>query len=1004
MKQRNGTDAGSRMTLPFNSDYAVNRPHSPRRENSLVSAVNGYSRGIEGHPTVVMESSAGSDFETKFEVLNVIGRGGMGVVLRVRHRELDQFRAVKLVYQEALQGNPKALERFRQEAMIVSRLSHPNIVQAFDFDYTDLGAPYLVMEYLEGESLAQLIDRRRSLSLRQLLQMLTGVADALDKVHALGIVHRDLKPANLMLTTAGRLKILDFGISHVDQDVSITRAGEVIGTPLYMAPEQLTQHAVNRKADIYALASVVHELLLGRPVFEAEDPNTLRHLILNQAVTYTEYDRQLLPHHVIAALEKGLAKQPAKRFNTAWDLVVALAGKEYSSSITRWRQSYSSVQGDPGVVLEPEGKWYRPQLQNRKTLAAVWGFLGVVTAVLLVLASWERHQGEVVIDDRLPTIGVLDAVVEMDGEDKAWLEKAVAQLGGRYLSMDTRTRSIIPLDQLPPEPEIGAPSGRSDWLNSASSGHMLSHVVGFRLARRQNEYCIELSLYDARSGATIWQDQVSGSGFEQALETVTWRLYRAVQTKRRWSDWLFGVKGDCAGDHDTCEWAKMAEHAFSQGLFSRIDRLKPVLLANPQHAFVSVALDYLRCNVTGAPGSCRFNPHATPLLLEPDSDRERLSLALSSTGQNGQVVKRELCKMVDSPDQLVRNVARVVGRELSCLDETDGICSRFDSFFDRLSCVAESERDDDAKTAARYLDEACQLEIGHQMVLSVVSSVPARRSLENATSWLRRSALRHGQKSPAVARSMFRYHMILGHGTDALIWARRSARPLRRESLALQLDGWLRGGVERSAMWLRQRYAVSRTENSDRFVYDVRNSIQPIVLTGSSELAAVWLNALGPTSRYKGILAQAIAFVRAIEAADRDGCESYRDPGHPLTLEGLYYCGWFDQIVLHSRHRRSPEYVHRVGAFLVADAHLHSGRLRTAEQAFVDLIADPLVRIENPVASILGLERLARLAREQRDENLSRTYYNAFLESWSGLDVPLVEHISALEFVSANRR
>jgi serine/threonine protein kinase/tetratricopeptide (TPR) repeat protein len=202
----------------------------------------------------------------RYEIESLIGRGGMGMVFLARHRELGSHVAIKVLPPEIAE-NPDLLARFKREAALTARLSHPNIVPVFAFDVRDSLA-YLVMPYVDGVTLETLLRERGKLERDEVLKLLREVGSAIGFAHARGIVHRDIKPANLLLETeTGRWLVADFGIAHVAsaEDTVLTQTGAAIGTPAYMAPEQMGSAAdVDGRADLYALAAVAFEALCGQ--------------------------------------------------------------------------------------------------------------------------------------------------------------------------------------------------------------------------------------------------------------------------------------------------------------------------------------------------------------------------------------------------------------------------------------------------------------------------------------------------------------------------------------------------------------------------------------------------------------------------------------------------------------------------------------------------------------------------------------------------------------------
>ena len=203
-----------------------------------------------------------------------LGRGGMGSVYEASHVRLPRRYAVKLLKADFVHDRD-VFDRFRREAEIASSLGHDNIVEVFDFNFSDDGQPYMVLELLQGEDLAARLERGGPLNLQQMLQMLRQVASALEAAHARGIVHRDLKPSNLFLCKRpGKeelLKVLDFGISKVLHTPSMaTQTGAILGTPNYMSPEQALgkQSEIDGRTDVFALGAIVYECLTGQRAFE----------------------------------------------------------------------------------------------------------------------------------------------------------------------------------------------------------------------------------------------------------------------------------------------------------------------------------------------------------------------------------------------------------------------------------------------------------------------------------------------------------------------------------------------------------------------------------------------------------------------------------------------------------------------------------------------------------------------------------------------------------------
>jgi serine/threonine protein kinase len=219
-----------------------------------------------------------------YEILSAIGAGGMGEVYRARDTRLDRIVAVKVLPDHAA-ARPELRERFEREARTVASLNHAHICTLYDIGHQD-GTDYLVMEYLEGETLAERL-KKGPLPLTQALQYAIEIADALDKAHRRGVTHRDLKPGNIMLTKSGT-KLLDFGLAKLraspaasslsqlpTANDSLTAQGTIVGTLQYMAPEQLEGGEADARTDIFAFGVVVYEMVTGKKAFEGKSQASL---------------------------------------------------------------------------------------------------------------------------------------------------------------------------------------------------------------------------------------------------------------------------------------------------------------------------------------------------------------------------------------------------------------------------------------------------------------------------------------------------------------------------------------------------------------------------------------------------------------------------------------------------------------------------------------------------------------------------------------------------------
>ncbi len=275
----------------------------------------------------------------------------MGVVVAARHEELGQLVAIKFVRDQAL-GNAEAVERFLREARAAVKLRSEHVARVLDVGKLESGAPYMVMEFLEGSDLSQVLDTDGPMPLVKAAALVLQACEAVAEAHAAGIVHRDLKPQNLFLTrTVGgfpKLKVLDFGVSKAtgltsDGRGALTRTSAMLGSPLYMAPEQMrSSRDVDARVDIWALGVVLYELLTCRWPFEAESMPELCLKVVAEPPTSLATRRPDVPAGLVAVVERCLEKDPAKRFPAVSELAHALEPFASSPSLAAPRASQMS--------------------------------------------------------------------------------------------------------------------------------------------------------------------------------------------------------------------------------------------------------------------------------------------------------------------------------------------------------------------------------------------------------------------------------------------------------------------------------------------------------------------------------------------------------------------------------------------------------------------------------------------------------------------------------------
>jgi eukaryotic-like serine/threonine-protein kinase len=278
--------------------------------------------------TMVAAVEKGKLFGGRYEIGDVLGRGGMGIVYRAHDRQLDEQVALKVLRRDVVSDDPTLLDRFKQEIKLARRITHRNVLRTHDFGDAD-GTPYISMEYLDGVTLKDLVASKGALPVGVGLRIAKQACQGLEAAHRQGVVHRDIKPQNmLILPESGELKIMDFGIARVSEvkggEGGLTSDGVVMGTPDYMPPEQAQGKPADFRSDVYALGVVLFEVFTGRLPFSGDTPMAV---VLNHIQVPPPDPRSVnpaIPEELSAILLRCLEKDPAKRFSQVAEIQRAL--------------------------------------------------------------------------------------------------------------------------------------------------------------------------------------------------------------------------------------------------------------------------------------------------------------------------------------------------------------------------------------------------------------------------------------------------------------------------------------------------------------------------------------------------------------------------------------------------------------------------------------------------------------------------------------------------------
>ena len=902
------------------------------------------------------------EFGRKFEVEGVIGSGGMGTVIKVRHKALGQVRAIKLLNAVREGVDTKAFERLRREAIIASDLSHPSVVRVFDFDVTAQGSPYIVMEHLEGTDLERLIAKRGRLGLDETVRILAGVANALDEVHRHGVTHRDLKPANIFVTNTGVTKILDFGISHADRSrLRLTNTGEVMGTPVYMAPEQLRGEGVGPWSDIYALAAVAQEMLTGEPAFMEDTPGLLVASVLEKPPRPANELVPELSQETVEALQRGLAKDPEERQGFALELIGEIAGNNIDALLDS---------GDlfitPSRLVQLQSGTHRRRKQKRARKLSLIGVVGILCAAALAA-------GLVVFGitgKQSPRPVEITGVQVSAGEDAEWSEAALAGVLEAYLMLDDHVEGVRPAGS-------GSAVGRDGAIG-----------LSMKATRDGGRWWLDLELDEDGDGAGDWAFSGSDEGFEKVIEEGTWHLREEV-TSRRFRPSTGEAWSGCALGDGACRKGLMARRALlEKGLFARVARLARDEAEGAQAQRWERIAALARCKATITERDC-LETDTAPTGVSPDPLNRALDQIFDEKERAAGLAS--LCELAPT-EPLARGVLGVLGDgHEECGNGRIARCRHLETFLDRLACMGDSALSDDAAVTRAYADRILEEDLANSVYAGSFAVIS--EGAEGEASWHDRMRYRYGNSDDLLAEGSFMRAMVTRDSTEALIWARRAEMSEWREGLALQLGGWLRSGVEKAA---RGAAALSSkgggmTEREIQLV--LRPALQPVILTGDRELAGLWLKAAAEVESQGAALQEGMEVVRAL--AGGDGCPKGGEDGGLFELERRYLCENWQGVVDLWRRETAEGYGKQVSRYYYAKALSKLGRSEDARQELEQIEGDPMVRTILPICALYAMESLAELDIEEGELQRACERLSALLEAWDGLDVPVESYLEA---------
>ncbi len=349
----------------------------------------------------------GQIIKERYEIVEILGEGGMAFVYKARDKQLQRYVAIKTLKPNYV-NQEKFVDRFRREAQTAANLNHPNIVQIFDWGIDD--EPYFVMEYIEGNTLTSIISGNKTVGLNDILYIGSQVANGLKEAHKHGLVHRDIKPGNIMITPDGKVKVTDFGIVSLQNEESdITKTGAVLGTASYISPEQAQGKPVSFESDLYSLGTVLYELIAGKPPFTGDSPIATATKHLTDKPEKLSNLRKDIPKALENAILKLLEKRPSDRFKSAEDLRALLLQQRKQIQINQTQENLVDLTN--------------PKIKFRFTLPAL-----IISVALVFGTVWALSN----VFDGLPVDGGAPTLVEipdLTGSEQAQALNDLQSLG-----------------------------------------------------------------------------------------------------------------------------------------------------------------------------------------------------------------------------------------------------------------------------------------------------------------------------------------------------------------------------------------------------------------------------------------------------------------------------------------------------------------------------------------------------------------------------------------------
>jgi eukaryotic-like serine/threonine-protein kinase len=442
--------------------------------------------------TPLVQLSPGTSIGSRYEIVRLLGQGGMGAVYQAHDKELERQVAIKVIRAD-MAANPEILRRFKQELILARQITHKNVVRIFDLGQAD-GIKFITMEYIEGENLQSVLRRKKKLEPSEAANIMAQVCRALEAAHHEGVIHRDLKPQNIMLDKNGRAYVMDFGVARSMLGAGMTQTGALIGTPDYMSPEQAKGQSLDARSDLFSIGIIFYEMLSGQVPFDADTTMGKLWKRTNEPARPLDNLDKTIPRPLSDIVRKCLEIDPQKRFASAAELLQQIelwqgpaAGTRVVPRATTLPAYAKWVAAGLGVVVVAGIFFYRSRISPHPSAPHA--------PVTLLIADFDNKTGDSVFDGTLePMLGIaLEGAPFISSFNRGQARKDAARLQPGATHMDASLAQLVAV---------------REGVNAVVTGSITQDGSGYK---------VYVSTLDPATGKTILTEQRSASNKQDVL-------------------------------------------------------------------------------------------------------------------------------------------------------------------------------------------------------------------------------------------------------------------------------------------------------------------------------------------------------------------------------------------------------------------------------------------------------------------------------------------------------